>query len=529
MTSRGPIPSVARGWWLHPFAVAAFPVLYLFAANIREQLSLAPLWGPLAVVLGIAALTLLTALLVGRLLGMAADRAALGASLLVGLGLTYGHAWNLVGDAVGLHRYLLAAWAILAVAGMVVVFRVRPSVVRRLTTAVSVAAGVLVIVNLVPIAGLAGRDITARPATADEPGDGVAPAAGGRDVWYLVFDRYAGSAALKQLYGFDNTPFLEALRDRGFRVAERATANYLKTAHSLVSSLNMEELDAEALAAEASAPDDWTPLYRRLQTSHAVERFLHERGYRYLHLGLRRGATYANDAADVELLLGDTTEFSTVLADTTILLALGRVLPDDLAAGIETVYPAQTLFQLGELERIADAPGRNFVFAHLLLPHPPYAFNADGSRVTAEQRASRTEDEQYIEQLRYTNARILQLLDRMQSGPPETWPVVVIAADEGPFPERYADDEPGFAWLDATPDELLRKFSILTAVSVPGVENEGLEAAGFSDTQTPVNLFRVVFNAAFDAELPMLPERNWVFVDQRHLYDLVEITDRVRR
>jgi hypothetical protein len=260
----------------------------------------------------------------------------------------------------------------------------------------------------------------------------------------------------------------------------------------------------------------------------AFERFLHDRGYRYLHLGLRRGATYANDAADVTFLLGNTTEFSAVLADTTILVALQRILPGQVGTGTDALYPAQTLFQLQKLEEIADAPGLNFVFAHLLLPHPPYAFNADGSRVTPEQRAERTEDEQYLAQLRYANARILRLLDRLQAGPPESWPIVVLAADEGPFPPRYAADEAGFAWLDATPEELLRKFSILTAVSVPGVDAAGLEAAGYSDALTPVNLFRVVFNAAFGAGLPMLPDRNWIFVDQRHLYDLVDVTDRVR-
>jgi hypothetical protein len=105
---------------------------------------------------------------------------------------------------------------------------------------------------------------------------------------------------------------------------------------------------------------------------------------------------------------------------------------------------------------------------------------------------------------------------------------VVLAADEGPFPPRYAADEVGFAWLEATPEELLRKFSILTAVSVPGVDAADLAAAGFSDTVTPVNLLRAVFNAAFDAGLPMLPERNWVFVDQGHIYHLVDVTDRVR-
>ena len=521
-----PKPRVA-GWWLHPFLVGAFPVLFLFAQNIREQLSLDPIWMPLGAVIGVAAVTLLAALVVGRLLGAGAARSALAASLLIMLALTYGHAWNLVGELAGLHRVLLAGWAALATAGVFIIARLRSTNVARLTTAVNVAAGLLILINVIPIGELAIRTSFIGVQTATQGGSSTPEPGATRDVWYLVFDRYAGASTLDQLYGFDNEPFLDELRDRGFRVAERATANYLKTAHSLASSLNMQELDADVLSAEASSPDDWTPLYRRLQTSHGVERFLHDRGYRYLHLGLRRGATYANDAADIAFLQGDTTEFSSVLSDTTILVSLQRLLPPELAIGLEEAYARQTLFQLDELERIAEGPGLNFVFAHLLLPHPPYEFNADGSRVTPEQRASRTLDDQYLEQLRYTNARILGLLDRLQAGPPETWPIVVLAADEGPFPPRYAADEAGFEWLDATPQELLRKFSILTAVSVPGVDDDALEAAGFTDALTPVNVFRVVFNAAFNAGLPMLPERNWVFVDQRHLYELVDVTERV--
>ena len=517
-----------RAWWLHPFLVAAFPVVFLFAENIREQISLDPLWMPLGLVLGAAAAILLMALLVGFRLGAGPARAALAASLLILLLLTYGHAWNLVGELVRLHRYLVIAWATVLVLGVIAIARLPPARVSRLTTAVNVAATLLLLVNVVPIGEFAVRSFgSGSPATGRVEDAQPMPGAT-RDVWYLVFDRYAGSPALEELYGFDNVPFLDGLRDRGFRVAEGATANYLKTAHSLASSLNMDELDARALAAEASAPDDWNPLYRRLQGSYAVERFLHDRGYRYLHLGLRRGATFANSAADVSFLLGDTTEFGAVLADTTILVALQPFLPEELATGTEALYPAQTRFQLNELDKIAEAPGLNFVFAHLLLPHPPYAFNADGSRVTPEQRASRTEEEQYLEQVRYANARILALVDLLHAGPPETWPIIVLAADEGPFPPRYADNEAAFAWLEATPEELLRKFSILNAISVPGVSEDALGEAGFSDTLTPVNLFRVVFNAAFDAGLPLLPERNWVFVDQRHLYDLVDVTDRVR-
>lgn len=518
-----------RTWWLLPFVVAAFPVLFLFGANIKEQLSLEPLWLPLAVILGGAATLLVMAVAIGRVMGVEVARMSLVASVVIGLALTYGHAWNLVGDAFGLHRWLLVAWGAIGLAAIVVVLVVSRDVIARLMPALTAMMTILVIVNLVPIAGLAMRTIGAEVAAgADRRGTG-STASSGRDVWYLVFDRYAGAPTLELQYGYDNSPFLDDLEDRGFVVAHGATANYLKTALSLASSLNMAELDADALAAEATAPDDWTPLYRDLQGSHAVERFLHERGYRYIHLGLRRGATYANAAADITLLTGGTTEFSAVLADTTILAAFESFVPPEVALGTEELYASQTLFQLDELERLADLPGRNFVFAHLLLPHPPYLFNADGSRVSDEQRLGRTPEEAYVEQLRFANARIAALLDHMLDVPEADRPIVVLAADEGPFPDRYAADETGFAWAEATDEELLRKFSILMAVLVPGTDaRAALADAGFTETLTPANLFRVVFNAAFDAGLPLLPDRNWIFTDQRHPYDLVDVTDRVR-
>lgn len=516
-------------WWLHPFLVGAFPVVYLFAANLGQQVSLDPLWLPLAAVLGVAAGTLLVTLLVGAVTGIDRSRAALAASLLVGLGLTYGHAWNLVGETIGLHRYLLAAWAVLALIGLVAIVRVRRRTVQRATLAVTVATALLLATNAAPIVAFAARGAgDAAMPQASGPAGSAATSGTGRDVWYLVPDRYAGAAALRELYGFDNGPFLDALRARGFVVAERATANYLKTAMSLTSSLNMEELDLDALTGEAAAGDDWAPLYRRLQDSHAVERFLRERGYRYVHLGSRRGPTSTNAAADDVYLLGSTTEFDAVLVDTTVLAALDAVVPDAGFTGSEDLLVDQTMFQFRILDQLADDPGRTFVFAHLLVPHPPYVFNADGSRVTAAERASRTAEQQYLEQLRFTNARLLELVDRLRSGDPATWPIVVIAADEGPFPRRYAIDEWNFPWLEATPDELLAKYSILTAIGIPGVDRARLEAAGFHDGLTPVNLFRVVFNAAFGADLEMLPERNWAFPTQRTLYEQVDVTNRVR-
>ena len=87
-------------------------------------------------------------------------------------------------------------------------------------------------------------------------------------------------------------------------------------------------------------------------------------------------------------------------------------------------------------------------------------------------------------------------------------------------------DEWGFEWRDATDAELEEKFGILFAMRVPGAD---LEAAGLHDSITPVNTFRVIFNARFGTDLPMLPDRIWAHEDLDHFYDFFEITDRLQR
>jgi hypothetical protein len=44
-----------------------------------------------------------------------------------------------------------------------------------------------------------------------------------------------------------------------------------------------------------------------------------------------------------------------------------------------------------------------------------------------------------------------------------------------------------------------------------------------------VNVFRVIFNARFGGELPLLPDRVWTHVGVMRFYDFVEITDRLGR
>jgi hypothetical protein len=188
------------------------------------------------------------------------------------------------------------------------------------------------------------------------------------------------------------------------------------------------------------------------------------------------------------------------------------------------VLRQHTLYEFRVLDLLADDPGPKFVFAHFLAPHPPYVFHPDGSFVEQEPLATEDERAGYIRQMQYVNRRILELVDRLLDAPADQQPIVILQADEGPFPARYDANEWRFDWHTATDEELVEKAGILNAYHLPGVDPE---TAGLYPTITPVNSFRVVFNTYFGTDLPLLPDRIFAHTSQQEFYDFFEVTDRV--
>jgi hypothetical protein len=313
---------------------------------------------------------------------------------------------------------------------------------------------------------------------------------------YVIFDRYAGNVTLAGQYGFDDRPFLDSLRARGFYVADASLCPYPKTAPSLAASLNMAYLD-DLLDLRAQDPGDWAPMFDLIEGPRAA-RFLQGRGYEYVHLGAWWDPTAEDPAADLNV------DFGT-----------------DSYEDRRGIYRS-TPEQLADITEAARRPGPTFVFAHVTLPHPPYVFDRYGGYVPAEVEASRSRTESYLEQLRYTNVLAGRMVDRLLAVPENRRPIVVLQADEGPHPLAYEYD-PLFDWTRATDAELAEKFFILNAYYLPGIDEDEL----YPDI-SPVNTFRLIFRDYFGADLPPLPDRAFIFRDERHLYRYWDVTDRLR-
>lgn len=349
-----------------------------------------------------------------------------------------------------------------------------------------------------------------------------AAAAGGPDVWHIVFDRYGNGETLRRVYGYDNRPFLDALRARGFAVEEQAYANYQRTAHSVASTLNGAYLDR--LAGAGPKQHDWVPLYRALGDNGAL-RFFEAAGYETVFAGTWWTPTRRSAIADRNINHRAMPELGRRLLDQSAagwtLRALGLPYGD---ARIDQCERERVKFE--RLRATAGLDRRKYVFAHFLVPHPPYVINPDGScRSLAEAEAASRRDN-YLAQLEYTNRETLKLVDAILAGPRAA--AIVLHADEGPWPDPHVGDERFIGrdpvrvdWAGLDSGRLREKMGILMAVRFA----DGRAAPA---PRSPVEIYPALLRAHFGGSAPNPPRHHYVFRGNSALYDFVEVGDRLR-
>lgn len=520
MPRRARLTSLLGSLPLHPIGMAAAPVLFLFAENQVQQVSLDPLWRPL----GIAVLFGAAMLLAGAAVLWDWRRGALLASLVLALFFTFGHAWNLVGELLGDRLWLADIYLLLGVVGGFLIWRRPGAWVPSATGFLNVAVVLLVAFNAVRVAdfALGSASPAGNPAASLPPG--VSAPERRPDIYYIVLDRYAGPSTLASVYGVDNEPFLGALEQRGFAVARDAWANYFKTALSLTASLTMEYI--EGTDDDEANAQAWNTWHRGLQEPLTVPATLTALGYEYVHVSNYWEPTATNVDADIVVRWEDVTEFDAAVRATTALALLDEPLPEDRdPETIPLTELARETTRVGfeALEAAARRPGPTYVFAHILVPHPPYVWDADGTIPTAAEADERTNEEEYAAQLAWTNGRVLAAVDRLLDVPAGEEPIIILQADEGPYPLRFRQIGYPFKWFSATPEEIEEKYAILNAVHLPGVDPA---AAGFTDHTSPVNNFRIVFNAFFGADLPLHPDVSYLSLDTYRPLELREVRRR---
>jgi hypothetical protein len=512
---------------LHPFLFAAASVFRLYASNLRE-LYFSDVVTALVASLA-AALALFLAF--GVMFGSFRARAAILASAALVIGLFYIDIVDTANGYVGLSAVAalpialaIVAVAVVAVSWSRIDFAPANAVLNGIAFVVfifpawQVASHQWQVYGASPQAEAFGEAAHAAEAS---PVADPARAKNAPDIYYFIFDRYGSQSVLADYYGFDNSDLIGFLEGKGFYVASDSHANYLKTAHSVASTFHMGYLDFLA-EDQRSRIGDWHPIYDILR-DHNVGRLLKSNGYKFIQIGAWWGPTQHNPYADENYSFGFTEFDYWYLRKTIIPPILDVVAPTSTYARRLQWDNGQCQRVSRQIDKVKEIGERNettFVFAHILVPHDPYAFSPDGRCLSFEEAMKRAEPDGYAEQVRYANSLIKDFVTALLAKDGAK-PIVIIQADEGPFPTRYRDGNR--SWREATVDELKAKTGILNAYYFSDGDYRDLDRQ-----VTPVNTFRIVFNKYLGTRFKRLPDRVYAFPDTDRIYDFYDITDIVR-
>ena len=313
----------------------------------------------------------------------------------------------------------------------------------------------------------------------------------------------------------DNSAFIETLESKDFYVAERSHSNYLQSIFSIPSGLNFSYLESEPEDADAARH------FTSLTSDNRLMRTL--KGCGYQTIAFETGFTFTNHpTVDVYLSSGSPiTNFeSLLLADSPMDWLLEAIYKKPAAYSYEG-HRERVLFTFEELKSIPRMPGPKVVFAHIISPHPPFVFDAQGNPIEPSHSYSINDGDDYrgdweeyrqgyAGQVEFVNGMLEETLDailRKSSEPP----VIIIQGDHGPG-----------AFLDwDTPEKtcLWERSSIFNTYYLPGIDTNLL-----TPEMAPVNSFRVVLNEYFDTDLEYLPDKTY-FTSHRLIRQIIDLTE----
>jgi hypothetical protein len=168
-------------------------------------------------------------------------------------------------------------------------------------------------------------------------------------------------------------------------------------------------------------------------------------------------------------------------------------------------------------------PSPKIVYAHIVLPHPPFVFDQEGNRLDIETPYNLFDEiaftgghddylNGYREQVIFINHEIINVIKSLLAKS-KTPPIILVMGDHGPASMfNWRLDAPGCVW---------ERSSNLYAILLPGHQADGT----VYETMTPINTFRVIFNTYFGTDLSLLEDRTYLMAWQQPTLQ-VEVTEK---
>lgn len=315
------------------------------------------------------------------------------------------------------------------------------------------------------------------------------------DIYLIVLDEYAGRESLIKGMNFDNADFLNALRARGFFVADSSRANYNATLYAMASIFSLQYMDLTGQ--DSSLVADPGVAFQAIYDNRLAD-MLHRQGYRVLNNSWFR----INHAESMDNPSYGPSEEAFINAQTLVsrftrnsLLSVARQLGwEHLQRSLVSeneIYNSHVLNNLEKAARDKQAAPR-FVYTHLSMPHFPYFRDKTGRPYSTDSLMNIVAENQtaYLEYLQYASKTVLRKID------------VILKEARTPFQLILLSDH---------------GYRRMAGVSFEEAAFSNLFAAYASDGNTPdysqhiynANVFPLLLNDQFNWHIPVLQDSSF--------------------
>ncbi|MBJ90843.1 MAG: hypothetical protein CMO98_13405 [Woeseia sp.] len=332
-----------------------------------------------------------------------------------------------------------------------------------------------------------------------------------RNIYIIVPDSYPRADVMERVYGYDNSEFIDALRARGFKVAERSYANYYTTFLSMSSMFNMDYhnqiIRPEGLTANVLSQ---LGAFGYNEKKHEIITIgnsvflntLKSYGYKYVFSGVFN--------------CDDSMDFCYARSWIFIPDNLLKLTPFELIrsflrwkfnwdVSIPNILGMPLYLELPEILELRPGPENSpfYMYVHLMMPHSPYRYHADCSEIreTVFIRDAFVRDAvpYFNGQVECLNSQIIEFIDTILFHDPNS--DIIIQSDTGTI-LLNSYRTPISQW---TNEQFEETYAILSAVKINAPCMDKLY-----DSYTPVNLSRIVLSCVDGIDRPLLPDISYL-------------------
>jgi hypothetical protein len=305
------------------------------------------------------------------------------------------------------------------------------------------------------------------------------------NIYYIVFDSYTNLESLKKYWGYDNSVLINFLKERGFYLARKSKSNYNQTHFTIASTMGLSYLDYESFDKLTFAH---YPNLFKLVKDNVLVRFFEKNGYEIINYSL---FDVSNTSKYYRFELIDEPHFfkNTLFEGVVNIDKVGSALGLSFAPETDIIKTNLNIVNLLKNVALRSSDRNFFVYAHFMLPHPPYYFDANGNIMSEIYAMDDYNKWKYLEQLKFTNKLLMEVIDFILTNS-NVKPVIIIQGDHG---FRFLTDE------TAQKEE---SHAILNAFYFPDGDYKLLYP-----TISSVNTFRVLLNKYNFLDIETLPDQ----------------------